>query len=136
MAGYSGTPLVKKLGIKALNRLALLDAPEGFSETLGRLPELVKLRTDLRGPAPFDLILFFADSRTKLQERLGDLTSRITKTGSLWIAWPKKASGVATDLSESEVRDMGLSTGLVDNKICAVDETWSGLRFVRRVRDR
>jgi hypothetical protein len=136
MAGYSGTPLLQKLGMKAAQRVALLNAPRGFADTLGALPEEVALHTDLRGRAPFDLLLFFTQERADLARRFPRLADRLASAGGLWVAWPKKASGVATDLTENDVRDIGLAAGLVDNKVCAIDETWSGLRFVFRVVDR
>jgi hypothetical protein len=136
MAGYSGTPLVKKLGIKEGHQIALLGAPDGFARTLGELPKGVVPRADLKVSAPLDVILFFAPNRASLTKRFEDIAGRLSAAGGLWIAWQKKASGVATDLSENDIRDIGLSFGLVDNKVCAVDDTWSGLRFVRRLKDR
>jgi hypothetical protein len=133
MAGYSGTPLVQKLGIKPHHRVALVAAPPDFA--LGALPAGAALQTNLRGGA-FDVILFFAASRSQLVKQFAALAARLTSAGGLWIAWPKKASGVATDLSDDVVRAIGLEAGLVDNKVCAVDETWSGLRFVIRLADR
>jgi hypothetical protein len=136
MAGYSGTPLARKLGIKADHRVALLGAPAGFADTLEQLPDGVTLHTDGRGTALFDVMVFFTSERAELAKRFGHLAKRLTPAGGLWIAWPKRASGVATDLTEDVVRNIGLDNGLVDNKVCAVDETWSGLRFVIRLRDR
>jgi hypothetical protein len=136
MAGYSGTPLPKKLGIKPNHRVGLVNAPADFDSTLGELPEAVRLQAGLRGEDPFDVIVFFAGNQAELRKRLPTLPRRLTPAGGLWVAWPKQASGVATDLSENIVRTAGLATGLVDNKICAVDETWAGLRFVIRVQDR
>lgn len=129
MAGYSGTPLTKKLGIKANSTVVLVGAPKDFEKTLGTLPEGVKLRRQARGRN--DLVIWFAGSRKDLEsrvERLGQLAG----TGGLWIAWPKQASGVRTDLTQTVVRKAGLAVGLVDYKICAIDATWSGLRFARR----
>ncbi|MEC7518850.1 MAG: DUF3052 domain-containing protein [Myxococcota bacterium] len=134
MAGYSGTPLPKKLGVKAGHRVALLDAPDGFA--LEGLPESVTVKRDLRGKAPIDVALLFALSERALRARFPKAQARIAKDGGLWVCWPKKASGVATDLGDAGVRAYGLAQGLVDNKVCAVDETWSGLRFVWRVTDR
>jgi hypothetical protein len=136
MAGYSGTLLVQKLGIKAAQRVALLNAPPGFADTLAPLPGDVSLHSDLRGRAPFDLLLFFTHERSELARSFPRLADRLTPAGGLWIAWPKKASGVPTDLTENEVRAVGLAVGLVDNKVCAIDDTWSGLRFVFRLVDR
>jgi hypothetical protein len=135
MAGYSGTPLVQKLGIKPGHQVALLDAPPDFRTTLGELPEGVTVRADLRGEAK-DVIVFFTASAAHLRKRFTGLAERLSPAGGLWVSWPKKASGVATDLTENVVRDIGLQAGLVDNKICAVDDTWSGLRFVIRLSDR
>jgi hypothetical protein len=134
MAGYSGTPLPKKLGIKDGHHVALVGAPADFE--LGDMPPDVELRSDLRGRSSFDEILCFARNRAELERRFGALAARLTQAGGLWIAWPKKSSGVATDLSDGAVREVGLAGGLVDNKTCAVDEVWSGLRFVTRLRDR
>ncbi len=128
-AGYSGTPLEKKLGIKEGCRVALLKAPAGFGLD-------APVRRDLRGTAPFDVILLFSQRLADLRRRFAAASGRMAQTGGLWIAWPKKTSGVATDLSFDVVQNLGLDAGLVDNKICAVSETWSGLRFVIRRRDR
>jgi hypothetical protein len=136
MAGYSGTPLARKLGIKADHRVALVAAPPSFPALLGELPPGVLLQQDAKGKEPFDVILFFARSLEELRRRFAELAERLVPTGGLWVAWPKKASGVVTDLSENPARDIGLAAGLVDNKVCAVDETWSGLRFVYRLKDR
>lgn len=132
MAGYSGTPLVQKLGIKTDSRATLVDAPDEFAGTLTPLPEGADLQNGLSGRAPFDVIVFFTRSRAALRQRF----ARLAPAGGLWIAWPKKASGIATDLTENEIRAIGLDAGLVDNKVCAVDDTWSGLRFVVRLKDR
>jgi hypothetical protein len=128
--GYSGTPLPKKLGIKPGSVLALLGAPEGFDRTLGALPEGVSIRTRARGAS--DVVVLFAPWRRVLERRFAAAVGILAVGGGLWIAWPKKASGVATDVTESIVRAAGLASGLVDNKICAIDATWSGLRFMRR----
>lgn len=134
-AGYSGTPLVRKLGIKAEARLGLIGAPEGFDETLGELPVGVRPRRRLGGQ-PFDVIVAFFARRAELERRLPVLTGALDPAGGLWIAWPKRASGVPTDVTEDVVRRLGLAAGLVDNKVCAVDQVWSGLRLVYRLRDR
>ncbi len=130
MAGYSGTPLPKKLGIKPGSTVALLGAPSAFERTLGRLPEEVRLRRQARGRA--DLILLFAKSRADLKQRFPAATRCLNERGGLWILWPKKASGVPTDLTQKQVRAFGLDRHYVDYKICAVDQTWSGLLFARR----
>ena len=135
MAGYSGTPLPRKLGIRAGHRVALLRAPEGFEETLGELPPDVSVRRRLRA-GPIDVIVAFVRSRSELERGLETWRAALDPAGGLWIAWPKKSSGVSTDLSDGMVRDAGLATGLVDNKVCAIDATWSGLRFVVRLADR
>jgi len=134
VAGYTGTPLTKKLGIGAGARVALVRAPEGFERELGRLPEGVRLRTQARGAQ--DIVLFFATRQAELERRFDGLARAVAPAGGLWIAWPKRTAGVATDLREGIVRDLGLAHGLVDNKVCAVDDTWSGLRFVYRSKDR
>src|SRR5437868_13329018 len=136
MAGYSGTPLVQKLGVKPGHRVALLQAPDGFERTLAPMPDGVEMTHETRGLTLFDVLLYFTTSRAELQKRFPSLARRLASAGGLWIAWPKKASGMATDLNENTIRDIGLETGLVDNKVCAVDDTWSGLRFVIRLADR
>jgi hypothetical protein len=133
-AGYSGTPLVRKLGIKDGARLGLLDAPDGFDAALGELPEAVAVRRTARGP--LDVLVAFFARRRELERRLPVLRRALDPSGGLWIAWPKRASGVSTDITEDVVRELGLEAGLVDNKVCAIDETWSGLRLVYRLRDR
>jgi len=134
MAGYSGTPLAKKLGIKEGSRIALVNAPKDFQSELGQLPDGVKfLKPSTKS---LDLILFFVLSERALARDFAKLAERITANGMIWIAWPKKSSGVTTDLSFECVQRIGLDAGLVDVKICAVDETWSGLKFVYRLKDR
>lgn len=128
-AGYSGTPLPKKLGIKPNAVVALAGAPSGFRKTLGDLPAGVRLHQGTSSRA--DLILWFVRSRTDLQRGLQRMAALIG-AGSLWIIWPKKTSTQAADLSQQYVRETGLAAGLVDYKICAVDATWSGLLFTRR----
>lgn len=132
-AGYSGTPLHKKLGVKAGQRVWFLGAPEGYEDELrkvGGYDRMKKLAPDL------DFAHLFTDSRATLSREMPKLRDSLKSTGMLWISWPKKSSGVATDLDENIVRDMGLKAGLVDVKVCAVDETWSGLKFVFRLKDR
>ena len=133
MAGYSGTPLPKKLGIAAGSTVALLDPPADFAETLGPLPDRVKIRRTVRGKC--DVIVAFLTERRRFEQRIPTLELLIFPAGGLWIAWPKRASGVATDMTEDVVREVALPRGLVDNKVCAIDDTWSGLRLVWR-RDR
>ena len=134
MAGYSGTPLSKKLGIKEGFRVALVGAPAGFRRELVDLPKQISFVTSLEDD--LDLILFFTKSRAELSANFSRLSSKLAPAGMLWIAWPKKASGVETDLSDYVVRDTGLEAGLVDVKVCAVNDVWSGLKFVIRVKDR
>jgi CheY-like chemotaxis protein len=128
LAGYSGTPLPRKLGIRAGSRVLLLDAPDGFRDVLGALPERVELAAGGRG----DVTLLFVRSRRALERRLPAAERATADGGRLWIAWPKRASGVPTDLAEGIVRALGLEAGLVDYKIAAIDATWSGLCFARR----
>lgn len=137
MAGYSGTPLPQKLGIKPGHRLLLLDAPPGFAKkTLGRLPEGVTTSDKSAGRESFDVIVRFVTSRKVLEKSFDKTRARLDPSGGFWVAWPKKASGVETDVTEDVVREIALPTGMVDNKVCAIDETWSGLRLVVRVADR
>ncbi len=134
MAGYSGRPLVDKLGIKPGTRIAILNAPRGYRATLGSLPPGVVVASAARGTFPF--IQFFTRSRSLLETKLGMLLGALEPDGALWISWPKKASGVPTDMTEDVVRAVALPTGLVDVKVAAVDEVWSGLKLVRRLRNR
>lgn len=130
-AGYSGTPLPKKLGIKDGSRVALLGAPEGFVSTLGALPPRVTFRAKAGSEA--DIIVLFSTRFSRLKaEFVKAMRMMPAEGGMLWIAWPKKAAKMDTDLDENLVRDYGLSLGVVDTKVCAIDETWSGLRFNRR----
>ncbi len=133
-AGYSGTPLPKKLGIKRESRVLLAGAPAGFLATLGPVPEGVEFVAEAGGPV--DVILLFVEREAALRDAFPRLAARLVPNGGFWVAWPKKASGRPTDLTFDVVQGVGLGHGLVDNKICAVDETWSGLRFVVRVKDR
>lgn len=130
LAGYLGTPLPKKLGIRAGALVALLGAPERFEDTLGTLPDGVRLSRSARGRP--QLILLFTKSRADLVRRFPTAARILADGGGLWIVWPKKASGVASDLGEKEVRAFGLAARFVDYKVCAVDQTWSGLLFARR----
>ena len=129
-AGYSGTPLPKKLGFKPGTRAAFVSAPEHFEALLGELPDGVVVRRQLRGP--LDLIVFFTTERRELERRLPALRAALEPDGTLWVSWPKRASKVPTDMTEDVVRDVALPTGLVDVKVAAVDETWSGLKLVVR----
>ena len=130
MAGYSGTPLAQKLGIKSDTMVALLGAPKGFERALAPVPSGVRFTTRAGG-APA-LIVWFATSRQQIDRRLADVARLVTHGVGLWMAWPKQSSGVATDLREDTVRNAGLACGLVDYKVCAIDATWSGLKFARR----
>jgi len=136
MAGYSGTPLPQKLGIKANHLIALVNAPDRFAATLAPLPDDVVIHDGLPKAGSLDVIVFFTKSVAELKARFPALAKRLKPDGGLWIGWPKKASGVATDVTEDKLREIILPTGLVDNKVCAIDDTWSGLRFVVRVVDR
>ena len=132
LAGYSGTPLPKKLGIKPNSTVALVGAPKDFEQTLGELPEGVKLKK--QADATCDLIIWFVRMRAELYDRIkeiGELTAAAGASG-LWIVWPKQASGVASDMTQNVVRETGLASGLVDYKVCAIDATWSGLKFAQR----
>jgi hypothetical protein len=133
-AGYSGTPLPRKLGVKPGHRLGLIGAPADFDVTLGELPGDVVVRRRAQGP--LDVVVAFFVERRALERRLDALKTMLDPAGGLWIAWPKRASGVPTDIDERVVRELGLAAGLVDNKVCAIDAVWSGLRFVHRLRDR
>ena len=133
-AGYSKRSLVQKLGIKAGMKICILNAPEGYEETLGPLPEGVRCSDLLSGN--LDFIHYFTRETSALERDLPELKTGLAFSGMLWLSWPKRTSPLATDLKESDVRALGLGIGLVDVKICAVDEDWSGLKFVYRVKDR
>ncbi len=133
MAGYSETPLVKKLGIKAGFNIAFISAPSGYVKELDLPPDVT---INSRSAKPLDFAQLFVKSEKELKEKFSEYAKRLHAAGMLWVSWPKKSSGVTTDLSENIVRDMGLAAGLVDIKICAVDEVWSGLKFVFRLQDR
>jgi hypothetical protein len=133
-AGYSKRPLIQKLGIKPGFRLMILNPPPGYEATLGPLPTDVTVATDLTGP--LDFIHFFTQRRAELEAHFPHLKQALVKDGSLWISWPKGASKVPTDLNENIIREIGLAHGLVDVKVAAVDQVWSGLKFMVRVRDR
>jgi len=141
-AGYSGTPLPKKLGIKPGARVGLAGAPDGFGALLEPLPDGARIEAGAAGPVlpgtvlpgtgPFDVIVFFTVEQAELAGRLGELRARMAPAAGLWIAWPKRASRVPTDMAEDVIREIALPTGLVDNKVCAIDPVWSGLRLVIR----
>jgi hypothetical protein len=144
MAGYSGTPLPQKLGLKPGGRFGLVGAPADFARTLGALPPGVLAAPVSPGKSPFDVIVCFAASMAEVARLLPVLKRRLDPAGGLWMAWPKKtrkktqkpAALPASDVNENEVRAAGLAAGLVDNKVCAIDDVWSGLRFVFRLVDR
>ena len=129
MAGYSGTPLPRKLGIKPDHRSLLVEAPREIASEL-----------DIRGrnsrQESLDFVLLFVKSEANLRNNFSSLAQKLQPAGMLWVGWPKKASGVPTDLTEDVVRKVGIAAGLVDVKVCAIDETWSGLKFVYRLKDR
>lgn len=130
--GYSGTPLVEKLGIKPGTRLQFVSEPKELAGLLGELPDGSRIAP--RGA--IDFAMLFVKAQSELTRGFARLRDRLEPNGMLWVAWPKKTSGVATDLTEGVVRTFGLESGLVDVKVCAVDDTWSGLKFVRRLKDR
>ena len=134
MAGYSGKPLAKKLGIKERFRVAFPNAPAGFAHSLDGMARGVCVLATPR--APMDLIVLFVRSMRELRRAFPRHAALLAPAGMLWIAWPKQASGVVTDVDENVVRAIGLEAGLVDVKICAIDDTWSGLKFVMRLKDR
>jgi hypothetical protein len=134
VAGYSQRSLIEKLGIKAGTRIAIVNAPRGYRKTLGKLPPGVTVASAARGVLPF--IHFFTPNRDELEIKLPSLLRALTPDGTLWISWPKKASGVDTDITEDVVRAVALPTGLVDVKVAAIDEVWSGLKLVRRLENR
>ncbi len=134
MAGYSGTPLAKKLGIKPGFSVVLVDAPEGFEGLLEGLPVDVRPVRGLKGKSPVDVVVVFVTKRAELVKRFAQAAGRLSEQAGagVWVAWPKKSSGVETEITEDVIRAVCLPSGLVDNKVCAIDETWSGLRMVRR----
>jgi hypothetical protein len=134
VVGYSGTPLAKKLGIKEAHVVALLGAPKGFASSLEGLPDGVKVGTAARGTN--NVVVSFHEWRADLEKKVPSLLKVLDINGGLWIAWPKKASKVPTDITEDTVREVFLPLGLVDNKVCAIDDVWSGLRVVWRKENR
>jgi hypothetical protein len=135
-SGYSGTPLPQKLGIKEDHRVAILGAPKEFAAVLGTLPAGARIAKKVGAKAIHDVLVVFVKKRTALVMAIKDLRGHMEPAAGLWIAWPKKSSGVATDITEDVIREVALPTGLVDNKVCAIDETWSGLRLVIRRENR
>jgi hypothetical protein len=134
VAGYSKRPLVQKLGLKPGQRIIILNPPPDYDTTLGALPDKVLVSETLSGP--LDFIHYFTKERADLEQQFPRLKQALAPAGMLWISWPKQASKVKTDVNENVVRDIGLSNGLVDIKVSAIDETWSGLKFVYRLMDR
>ena len=134
MPGYSGTPLPKKLGIKPGARVCLVDAPDEVRTELKTA--LAGCESLSNGKGPLDFAMLFTKSKAQLPKDFNRIAKLLVPAGMLWVSWPKKSSGVATDLNENIVREIGLAAGLVDIKVCAVTEVWSGLKFVRRVKDR
>ena len=133
MAGYSGTPLIRKIGIKPGHRVHLHDHPATFLRDLGGLPEAACLDRLASGT---DVMVCFVEAQAELKKQFPRLAGKLASDGMLWVAWPKRASGRPTDLSEDVVRNIGLKAGLVDVKVCAIDEVWSGVKFVIRLKDR
>ncbi len=135
-AGYSGTPLARKLGIKQDHRVATVGAPTHFPALLDPLPEGATVEADPDGDGPYPVVVVFIPEASVLEDRFRRGQELMDPHGGLWLSWPKQSSALATELRESHIREHGLATGLVDNKICAVDADWSGLRFVVRTEDR
>ena len=135
-AGYPGTPLPQKLGIGEDDAVALIGAPGWLEDALAEVPGVAEMHTDLDGDVLFDVIVVFVSWRAELEAEIGRLRDRMAPACGLWVAWPKKAAKVPTDMSDSAVREVALPTGLVDNKVCAVDQTWSALRLVIRRKNR
>jgi hypothetical protein len=133
-AGYSGTPLVKKLGIKENFKIRAIGAPSNYFELLGGLPEGVTALK--KKSSETDFIHLFVKALSELKAQLPHIKNEIKKNGTIWISWYKKSAGIATDVTEDKIRDIALKEGLVDVKVCAVDEIWSGLKLVYRLKDR
>ncbi len=132
----TGPALPRKLGIGEGDEVALIGAPERFEDTLGELPDVASVHTDLADDARYDVIVAFITERAELEAELPRLRARMAPACGLWIAWPKRASKLPTDMTDQVIRDVALPTGLVDNKVCAIDDTWSGLRLVIRRENR
>jgi hypothetical protein len=133
VAGYSGTPLPQKLGIKEGMTIGILDAPDSFMPTLGRLPPDVEVHHELSAS---NIFIVFGQWADELDEAFHRVTALLPPDGAIWVAWPKRSSRVETDITEDTLRDLFLPSGMVDNKVCAIDDVWSGLRFVVRKENR
>jgi hypothetical protein len=132
-AGYSGTPLARKLSIGEDDEVAVIGAPDGFTDRLAaQLGDAAEIRTDIEDSALFDVIVAFMTWQTELEDKLPLLRSRMAPACGLWVAWPKRAARVPTDMTDNAIREIALPTGLVDNKVCAIDQTWTALRLVIR----
>jgi hypothetical protein len=134
MAGYSGTPLAQKLGIKPEQKVVTIGAPAGYRKLLAPLPKGISFTTEVAAAAPF--VHFFVTKRSTLETELKRLRKLIADTGVVWVSWPKKSSGVTTDITEDVIREVALPLGFVDIKVCAVDDTWSGLKLMIRRENR
>jgi hypothetical protein len=135
-AVYSGTPLPRKLGIGEGDEVALIGAPEWLEDEIGELPDIASLHTNLADEARYDVIVAFVTARAELEAELPRLRARMAPACGLWIAWPKRAARIPTDMTDDVVREVALPTGLVDNKVCAIDDVWTGLRLVIRRQNR
>jgi hypothetical protein len=135
-AVYSGTPLPRKLGIGEGDEVALIGAPEWLEDEIGELPDIASLHTNLADEARYDVIVAFVTGRAELEAELPRLRARMAPACGLWIAWPKRAARIPTDMTDDVVREVALPTGLVDNKVCAIDDVWTGLRLVIRRQNR
>ena len=133
MAGYSGTPLIKKLGIKDDFNVAFVNAPDGYVKTLELPPAVI---VNSRSKKPLDFVQLFVRTKRELEHKFPQYSAKLNPSAMFWISWPKKSSGVATDLTEDVIRAIGIANGMVDVKVCAVDDIWSGLKFVFRLKDR
>jgi len=137
VAGYSGTPLPKKLGLKPQFRVAFFQLPTSVkSELKEALSDCLLVKDGKDGSDQLDFAMIFIKNQAEMKEQFSKFVRRLAPAGMLWVSWPKKTSGILTDLNENDVRRLGLLAGLVDVKVCAVDEVWSGLKFVIRVKDR
>lgn len=134
MVGYSGTPLVKKLGIKPGSKVIFINEPANFYSLLGELPENVKNQEKIEGK--YDYVHYFAYSKEELESLFASIEKFLGKDGVLWVSWPKKSSGFDSNLDENIIREIGLKFGLVDVKVVAIDKVWSGLKFVYRLKNR